>query len=168
VQKIEIYKNKYIFYSLGNFIFDQYFSKETMQGGLVEVEVNNKKIKDISFRYSYLNNNFQIEKISPLMKIYELENKIYKLLIAQNEKEWAQGLMNIKCPCDFGGMLFIFPDKEIRSFWNQNTFVDLDVYWLDDEEVVGKNYLPSILKTKEPLVITSSQKVNKVIELIIK
>jgi poly-gamma-glutamate capsule biosynthesis protein CapA/YwtB (metallophosphatase superfamily)/uncharacterized membrane protein (UPF0127 family) len=168
VQKIEIYKNKYIFYSLGNFIFDQYFSKETMQGGLVEVEVNNKKIQDISFRYSYLNNNFQIEKISSLMKIYELENKIYKLLIAQNEKEWTQGLMNVKCPCDFDGMLFIFPDKEIRSFWNQNTFLDLDVYWLDDNKVVGKNYLPSILKTREPLVINSPSPVNRVIEIIIK
>jgi uncharacterized membrane protein (UPF0127 family) len=139
-----------------------------MQGGLVEIEVNNKKIQDISFRYSYLNNNFQIEQISSLMKIYELENKIYKLLIAQNEKEWTQGLMNVKCPCDFDGMLFIFPDKEIRSFWNQNTFLDLDVYWLDDNKVVGKNYLPSILKTREPLVINSPSPVNRVIEIIIK
>lgn len=32
VQGIEIYKNKPIVYSLGNFIFDQYFSTETQQG----------------------------------------------------------------------------------------------------------------------------------------
>lgn len=32
VQEMEIYKNKPIFYSLGNFIFDQYFSTETQQG----------------------------------------------------------------------------------------------------------------------------------------
>lgn len=32
VQEIEVYKNKPIFYSLGNFIFDQYFSKETQEG----------------------------------------------------------------------------------------------------------------------------------------
>lgn len=32
VQDIEQYKNKYIFYSLGNFIFDQYFSVNTQQG----------------------------------------------------------------------------------------------------------------------------------------
>ncbi|OGH71381.1 MAG: AmmeMemoRadiSam system protein B [Candidatus Magasanikbacteria bacterium RIFCSPLOWO2_01_FULL_43_20b] len=31
-QEMEIYKNKPIFYSLGNFIFDQYFSTETQQG----------------------------------------------------------------------------------------------------------------------------------------
>jgi len=99
---------------------------------------------------------------------FKLEGKTYKLLIAQNEKEWAQGLMNVQCPCDFDGMLFIFPDKQVRSFWNQNTFVDLNVYWLDENKVVGKDYLPSILKTKEPLVITSPLPVNRVIELIIK
>ena len=32
VQEIEVYKDKYIFYSLGNFIFDQYFSKDTQEG----------------------------------------------------------------------------------------------------------------------------------------
>ena len=32
VQDVEIYKNKPIFYSLGNFIFDQYFSRETQDG----------------------------------------------------------------------------------------------------------------------------------------
>ncbi|MCK5320439.1 AmmeMemoRadiSam system protein B [Candidatus Parcubacteria bacterium] len=32
VQGIEIYKNKPIFYSLGNFVFDQYFSTDTQEG----------------------------------------------------------------------------------------------------------------------------------------
>lgn len=32
VQDIEIYRNRLIFYSLGNFIFDQYFSEETQWG----------------------------------------------------------------------------------------------------------------------------------------
>jgi poly-gamma-glutamate synthesis protein (capsule biosynthesis protein) len=32
VQEIEIYKGKPIIYSLGNFVFDQYFSKDTQEG----------------------------------------------------------------------------------------------------------------------------------------
>ncbi|OGF25454.1 AmmeMemoRadiSam system protein B [Candidatus Falkowbacteria bacterium RIFOXYB2_FULL_34_18] len=32
VQGVEIYKNRAIFYSLGNFIFDQYFNEETQKG----------------------------------------------------------------------------------------------------------------------------------------
>lgn len=39
VQNIEIYKEKLIFYSLGNFIFDQYFSKQTQQGLAVGLEI---------------------------------------------------------------------------------------------------------------------------------
>jgi poly-gamma-glutamate synthesis protein (capsule biosynthesis protein) len=39
IQDIEKYKEKFIFYSLGNFIFDQNFSKETMIGGGVEVYI---------------------------------------------------------------------------------------------------------------------------------
>ncbi len=32
IEPIEIYKEKFIFYSFGNFIFDQYFSQETSEG----------------------------------------------------------------------------------------------------------------------------------------
>ena len=37
IQPIELYQDKPIFYSLGNFIFDQYFSQETMEGLAVGV-----------------------------------------------------------------------------------------------------------------------------------
>ncbi len=46
-QEMEVYKNKPIFYSLGNFIFDQYFSPETQMGlavGLVLSESGEKSI----------------------------------------------------------------------------------------------------------------------------
>ncbi len=38
VQNVEMYNGKLIFYSLGNFIFDQYFSKETQEGLAVGME----------------------------------------------------------------------------------------------------------------------------------
>jgi gamma-polyglutamate biosynthesis protein CapA len=40
VQESETYKGKKIYYSLGNFIFDQYFSLDTMRGLAVGVEMN--------------------------------------------------------------------------------------------------------------------------------
>ncbi|MCS7184278.1 MAG: CapA family protein, partial [Patescibacteria group bacterium] len=166
VQRIEKYKDKFIFYSLGNFIFDQNFSKETMKGGLVEVEIEDRKIKNIYFRWSYLNNNFQVEKISEKMILYEIEGKIYKLLIADEPDEWEKGLMFVKKPLDFDGMIFIFPNKQIRYFWNKNTLVDLDIYWLNDSKIIDKNHLPSILKTKNIKTISSKISVNRVIEII--
>lgn len=39
VQDIEVYEGKAIFYSLGNFIFDQYFSKNTQEGLAVELSL---------------------------------------------------------------------------------------------------------------------------------
>jgi len=74
--------------------------------------------------------------------------------------------MNYRKPVDFDGMIFIFPNKEIRSFWNMDTFIDLKLYWLNDEKIVGKSDLLSIEKTKDPLYVSSPKAVNKVIELI--
>ncbi len=40
MQKFEYYNNKPIFYSLGNFIFDQYFSEHTMRGMIGKVSID--------------------------------------------------------------------------------------------------------------------------------
>jgi len=45
VQDIEIYKDKPIFYSLGNFIFDQYFSNEVQEGLVIKTNVFNEFIQ---------------------------------------------------------------------------------------------------------------------------
>ncbi|OGY34345.1 MAG: AmmeMemoRadiSam system protein B [Candidatus Andersenbacteria bacterium RIFCSPLOWO2_12_FULL_45_8] len=44
VQEIEQYKNKIIFYSLGNFIFDQYFSKYTKEGLTIGTTLNDQEV----------------------------------------------------------------------------------------------------------------------------
>lgn len=44
VQGIEDYKGKKIFYSLGNFVFDQPWSKETKQGLMVKLTFDGKKL----------------------------------------------------------------------------------------------------------------------------
>jgi uncharacterized membrane protein (UPF0127 family) len=63
-------------------------------------------------------------------------------------------------------MIFIFPQKEIRSFWNKNTVLDLDIYWLDDKKIIGKDFLPSITKSKEIVIKTSPAPVNIIVEII--
>lgn len=66
VQTLEKYKEAYIIYSLGNFVFDQYFSADTMSGGLLEVLVNTKtkKIEKAELKKVTLNQKFQIEDVS--------------------------------------------------------------------------------------------------------
>lgn len=95
-----------------------------------------------------------------------IDKKSYCLLTAVSSPEWEQGLMFYKKPVDFDGMIFIFPDKQIRSFWNKNTYLNLTLYWLDDDKIVGKSFLPSILKSKEIITVSSGKKANRVVEII--
>ncbi len=50
VQDSEVYHGKTIYYSLGNFIFDQYFTPEVKRGLLVEANISSSQNGSISFR----------------------------------------------------------------------------------------------------------------------
>lgn len=63
IQNTEIYKNGFIAYSLGNFIFDQKFSKNTMEGMLLQMKIWRDGNLTISKDTVKLNNVFQPEKI---------------------------------------------------------------------------------------------------------
>ncbi len=108
---------------------------------------------------------FILKPKEPTLKI-KIENKAYKLLIADSDEEHSKGLMNVKKLDNADGMIFLFKDSQVRTFWNQNTLVDLDVYWMQDDQVVGKSFLPSIETTKAPVTITSPEMINKVVEII--
>ncbi len=60
IQDYEKYQDSYIFYSLGNFIFDQYFSSETQKGLAVSIE---------------LGSDGQIEK-----ELYEIKTDLSKIV----------------------------------------------------------------------------------------
>lgn len=53
IQPVELYKDRVIFYSLGNFVFDQYFSLETMQGLLLSL-VLEKDTENVSTQISLI------------------------------------------------------------------------------------------------------------------
>ncbi|MEK7673837.1 MAG: DUF192 domain-containing protein [Patescibacteria group bacterium] len=97
-----------------------------------------------------------------------LEGKDYKLLVADNRLRWTKGLSGIKKLDGYDGMLFVFPDKKIKTFWNYDTYLNLKIYWLDDDDIVGISDLPSIEETEKPITVRSPEKVNKVVELVIK
>lgn len=58
------------------------------------------------------------------------------LEIADTEYERQLGLMNRKEMKEDEGMLFIFPDLEYRSFWMLNTFISLDIIFLDENRQI--------------------------------
>jgi uncharacterized membrane protein (UPF0127 family) len=56
--------------------------------------------------------------------------------VARTEDERAEGLMYRQELPDGVGMIFVFDDNEIRSFWMQNTYVALDIAYIDPGLVV--------------------------------
>lgn len=71
IQPVEIYNDKLIFYSLGNFVFDQYFSIETMRGltvGLNLEKKDGKIVPTINLLPIKLNTNYQPYFVSDVDK----------------------------------------------------------------------------------------------------
>jgi poly-gamma-glutamate synthesis protein (capsule biosynthesis protein) len=75
VQPNEKYGNGYIFYSLGNFVFDQDFSKETMKGQMVKVLIENSKIKQVIPNEIKINEYFQPELSDTEFELPKEDNK---------------------------------------------------------------------------------------------
>ena len=59
----EVYKNSFIAYSLGNFIFDQYFSSNTMQGMLLQIKLYKNGAMTDKEDTLNLSNVFQPQKV---------------------------------------------------------------------------------------------------------
>lgn len=56
--------------------------------------------------------------------------------IADNEKEITQGMMYRSSMLDTLGMLFIFDQPMVHTFWMKNTKIPLDIIFIDDQQKV--------------------------------
>ncbi|MDP3982152.1 MAG: CapA family protein [bacterium] len=60
LQPLEQYKDGWIAWSLGNFLFDQYFSQETMRGAIWRVEIQDNKVMTSKLIPTLQNNTYQV------------------------------------------------------------------------------------------------------------
>jgi poly-gamma-glutamate capsule biosynthesis protein CapA/YwtB (metallophosphatase superfamily) len=78
IQDIESYKGKFIFYSLGNLVFDQYFSKDTQEGVALRLNVGKTGIDSIELL------SYEIPQSQPAMVDGEKKTKVL-----QNIASWS-------------------------------------------------------------------------------
>jgi uncharacterized protein len=53
--------------------------------------------------------------------------------IADSPDEQARGLMERTALAEDRGMLFVFPEEQVRSFWMKNTLIPLSIAYMDSE-----------------------------------
>ena len=83
--------------------------------------------------------------------------------IADNEQKRSYGLMNREYMKPNSGMLFIWKDSQIRSFWMKNTHFNLDLFFLNKQGEIIEIYKNAI--AFDETNIKSQNKVNFVVEL---
>lgn len=68
-----------------------------------------------------------IDLVAPNGQIVTLDVEI-----ADEPQEWQRGLMERE-ELASDGMLFVFLDEQVRSFWMKNTLIPLDIYFFDGQ-----------------------------------
>jgi poly-gamma-glutamate synthesis protein (capsule biosynthesis protein) len=76
IQNMEEYKGKYIFYSLGNLIFDQDWSQETSEGLVVKLEIDSANNVQVFLHPVIIENNFK-PRFATTSEAQEILKKIH-------------------------------------------------------------------------------------------
>jgi poly-gamma-glutamate synthesis protein (capsule biosynthesis protein) len=96
VQDIEVYKGKPIFYSLGNFIFDQYFSDEVQEGLAVRVDTSKDILRYTLIPFESKSIKSQPKLLSLLDKDTYLENTLSYNWDTKQTNSWTNPLVVLR------------------------------------------------------------------------
>jgi hypothetical protein len=118
--------------------FHNYFKKQS----ILTTEIKFKKEGQLNFYDQHSN-----------VKITTID-----IEIAEDNYERAMGLMNRYSMSDSVGMLFIMEKEEPQSFWMKNTYISLDIIYLNKDlkivkiqkytQPLSEHPIPSIKKSK--------------------
>ncbi|MBN2545194.1 MAG: DUF192 domain-containing protein [Spirochaetes bacterium] len=92
----------------------------------------------------------------------EIKNKIYTFELASTREERKKGLMLRKKLASNSGMLFVYPNKTILSFYMKNTLIPLDIAFItSDLKIIEIRQMYPLDETS----ITSSQEAQYALEV---
>lgn len=87
----------------------------------------------------------------------------FRIWIADNDMRRARGLMFVRALEDDQGMLFLYPAEQTISMWMKNTYIPLDMLFID-----GSGKIVHVAHNTKPLsleTIESMQPASAVLEL---
>jgi uncharacterized membrane protein (UPF0127 family) len=98
----------------------------------------------------FLSFSFAKNILAPDIKKYSIgsvcfKERCFKVELAETRTQRDRGLMNRKELDRNEGMLFIFEKEGIYPFWMKNTFIPLDIIWIDSNNkivYIGQNVQP--------------------------
>jgi len=98
-----------------------------------------KEITPPKIEFKHEGNLQLIDSIGSVKKVIQIE-------IADNDFEHQTGMMYRKHMDTNKGMLFIFEEIKVRSFYMKNTYISLDIIYIDTE-----NTIINIAKNAKPM-----------------
>jgi uncharacterized membrane protein (UPF0127 family) len=87
----------------------------------------------------------------------------FDVWLATTAPQHRRGLMYVRELPRFAGMLFVYPDDDVRSMWMKNTYIPLDILFIRADGRVA-----NVAEHTEPLTLTSiraAEPVRYVLEL---
>ncbi len=78
-------------------------------------------------------------------KLICFKNSSFLVEVAETKEQQEKGLMYVRSLPSNSGMLFIYKDEAPRYFYMKNTYIPLDIIWMDKEKKVV-----SIKKNAQP------------------
>ena len=76
--------------------------------------------------------SFATKADTNLPKEVKLGNSIINVKVAHTAKQRAKGLMYTENLGENEGMLFMFPSEAKHTFWMANTYLSLDIIWINE------------------------------------
>ena len=84
----------------------------------------------VYFFYQNIANDTEKNSKSIITRVC-IKTDCFDVEIANTPQKREIGLMNLEFLAQDSGMLFVFEDEGIYSFWMKNTLIPLDIVWID-------------------------------------
>lgn len=98
---------------------------------------------------------------NPSAKI-TINSKQLMVRVACSREQLTQGLMNIRELSENSGMLFVFKDEQLLTFWAKNTYIPIDIAYLNDSLEIVDIYT---LKPLDTTIVASKKPASYALEV---